>query len=150
LSVVHDGLHPPIMNSRRLTSDSSCIRNKPSLQTHLALEYTQTRDGGADIICLSYSHGIPFKVAIEVKKYSPERSISVELIRGFVGANETIKANKLVYVTTSRYTKDAVKYSTTPFLTNLIELKALPDIQRWANEYKQNRVSGLYLPRGIL
>lgn len=109
-----------------------------------------TRDDGADIVCMSYTHGIPFKLAIEAKRYSPHRPVSVDLVRSFVGANELIRANKLLFVTTSRFTRDARTYATSNFLTNLLELKDLPDIQRWADEYTITRVRGLQLPKGFL
>ena len=100
----------------------------------------QSRDGGVDIVCLSSNLGVPFKIAIEAKRYGPERPISVDLVRGFVGANMTLRANKLVYVTTSRYTRDAIEYAASPTLTNLLELRALPDVLRWAEQFERLRL----------
>lgn len=97
----------------------------------------QTRDGGTDLICLTTKHNIPVKIAVEAKRYHPSRPISVELVRQFVGANAQIRANKLVYVTTSRYTKDAIKYASSPILTHLLELKELPDIIEWTNQFQE-------------
>lgn len=94
----------------------------------------RTRDGGADLLCMTYSHGIPMKLAIEAKRYHPSRPISVDLVRSFVGANQRFRANKLIYVTTSRYTRDALKYATLPSLTELLELKELNDVVSWARE----------------
>ncbi len=100
---------------------------------------TRTRDGGIDLICMKNVHGIPICLAIEAKRYAPSNPISISLVRSFVGANAPVQANKLVYVTTSRYTKNALDYSRTPGLTNLLELKELPDIIRWANDFKRIR-----------
>lgn len=96
----------------------------------------RTRDGGIDLLCMKNCHDIPICVAIEAKHYASSNPISISLVRSFVGANAPVQANKLVYVTTSRYTKDALAYSRTPALTNLLELKELPDIVRWANDFK--------------
>ncbi len=90
-----------------------------------------TRDGGIDIFCFSHKMGIPLKLAVEVKRYA-RKPITVELVRAFVGAGEAVGANKLVYVTTSRYTKDAVEYAKGPMIAHRLELKALSDIVKWA------------------
>lgn len=99
----------------------------------------RTRDGGADILCMSTRHNIPVKLAIEAKRYHPSRPVTVDLVRKFIGANALLRANKLVYVTTSRYTRDAVRYATSPFVIQLLELKEFPDIVRWANEFQEQR-----------
>jgi hypothetical protein len=99
----------------------------------------RTRDGGVDILCMTKQLEIPFKVAIEAKRYHPSKPVTVNLIRSFVGANKLFQANKLVYVTTSRYTRDAIKYSASPFVAELLELKQLPDIVKWANEFRKQR-----------
>jgi hypothetical protein len=96
-----------------------------------------TRDGGADILCLSSRLGVPLKVAIEVKRYAPDRPVSVELVRGFVGANAAIRANKLVYVTSSHYTSDAKNFVLDAGLAHILELRALPDVIRWAQEFER-------------
>jgi hypothetical protein len=97
-----------------------------------------TRDGGVDLICVSTRGGIPIKMAVEAKRYAPTRPVDVTLVRSFVGANAQWNANKLLYVTTSSYTRDAVKY-TSAIQTNLLELAATPEIMRWANEYGAHR-----------
>lgn len=91
----------------------------------------QTRDGGADLLCMSYAGGIPMKIAVEAKRYNASRPVTVELVRSFVGANAQIHANKLVYVTTSRYTRDAIKYAQIPGITSLLELREFRDIVDW-------------------
>lgn len=98
----------------------------------------QTRDGGADLICLLDKKGVLLKVAVEAKRYKPSRPVTVELVRSFVGANEELRANKLVYVTTSRYTRDAMQYAQSPGLTHLLELKKMDDVIRWSQEYTPN------------
>ena len=102
----------------------------------------ETRDGGSDLICMSYKHGISFKLAVEAKRYAPDRPITVELVRSFVGANSAIRANKLIYVTTSRYTRAAQEFAKTPWVNELLELKATPDIIRWSEEVIAGGCSG--------
>jgi len=99
----------------------------------------QTRDGGTDLICLKKDLNIPFKMAIETKKYSPDKPIGVGLVRNFVGSNVITNANKLLFVTTSSYTKDARKYANSNMLTNLLELKEFPDIIKWTNDFKEQK-----------
>jgi hypothetical protein len=95
---------------------------------------SQTRDGGVDLLCLSTNYDIPVRIAIEAKRYAPHRPVSVDLVRSFVGANAQWHANKLIYVTTSRFTRDAVRYASA-VETNLLMLADLPQIVRWANLY---------------
>jgi hypothetical protein len=102
----------------------------------------QTRDGGVDILCMSNESESTIKLALEVKRYREDRPITVELVRSFVGANAVLRSEKLIYVTTSRYTKEAIRYARSPFLANLLELKALPDVIRWCNEYSMEKFDG--------
>jgi hypothetical protein len=95
---------------------------------------SETRDGGADVICMKNDHGVSFKVAVEVKRYDQRRPVGVELIRSFVGANAQFLANKLVYVSTSGYTRDALSFAHTPGIMHLLELKSLPDVVEWASQ----------------
>lgn len=104
-------------------------------------------DGGVDIVCLSSHLEVPFKIAIQVKRYGRDRPVSVDMVRGFVGANAAIHANKLVYVTTSRYTKAAVDYVADPMLTGMLELRGMPDILRWAQQFERHCLSKNCEPR---
>jgi len=104
---------------------------------------SQTKDGGKDILCMKYEHGIPFKLAVEVKRYRPDRRVNVGLVRSFVGANAEFLANKLVYVSTSGYTRTAQLYAKTHGVMHLLELKSLPDIAQWASEAKPAMVAGM-------
>ena len=96
---------------------------------------SQTRDGGADLICVSKKHGIPLKLAVEAKRYAPDKPVTVNLVRQFVGANKEFKANKLIYVCTSSYTKSAIQYANMPSVVDLLELKNFKDILHWANQF---------------
>ena len=100
---------------------------------------SRAKDGGCDVICLSQAHGIPIKIAFEVKRYSENRPVGVELVRSFVGANKLIDANKLVFVTTSRFTRGAREYANSPFVSSLLELREMPDIIEWCKQSSLKR-----------
>ncbi len=93
-----------------------------------------TRDGGADLLCLKSEHGIPFRLAVEAKRYKEDRPIDVSLVRSFVGANEQFKANRLLYVTTSYYTRPAQDYAD-KFASHILTLKDYDQIREWCQEY---------------
>lgn len=99
------------------------------------VELTQTsRDGGADILCLQDHHGIPLRIAVEVKRYKEDRPVTVELVRSFYGANAQHKANKLIFVTTSHYTKPARDYVAN-YASHLMELKKYEHIKEWCSHF---------------
>ena len=106
----------------------------------VALGYTveltkTTRDGGVDLICLRSMHGLPFRLAVEVKRYREDRPITVQMVRSFVGANKQFEADKLVYVTTSSYTAPAMAFADR-FASNLLHLKDYEQIKEWCHEAK--------------
>ncbi len=97
-----------------------------------------TRDGGADLLCLRSLHGVPFRLAVELKRYR-DSPVSVALVRSFVGANKVFQANKLLYVTTSRYTAPAVQYAD-QYVAHLLTLKGYEQIQEWCREVRSSSV----------
>jgi hypothetical protein len=97
-----------------------------------------TRDGGVDLICVRSEHGIPFRLAVEVKRYQEGRPISVQMVRSFVGANEQFEANKLVYVTTSSYTAPAMSFADN-YASQLLLLKDYDQIKEWCDEAQKER-----------
>ena len=99
----------------------------------------KTKDGGADILCMTKPLDIPLKIAVEAKRYKPTNIISVGLVRAFIGAKDSLGANKLVFVTTSRFSKKAIELANSPFHINELELKSLSDIIKWANDYTQRK-----------
>lgn len=107
----------------------------------------QTRDGGADVLCMKSDHGITVRLAIEVKRYGKKSPIGVQLVRQFVGANRSLKANKLVYVTSSRFTDTAISYQQEN--VDILELKSLPEVLQWAEAYKSNVTRSSNNERGL-
>src|SRR5205814_2371791 len=98
------------------------------------VELTKTsRDGGVDLVCLRPLHGVPFRLAVEVKRYREDRPISVQMVRSFVGANKQFEADKLVYVTTSSYTAPALDFAD-KYASQLLHLKDYDQIKEWCHE----------------
>lgn len=97
-----------------------------------------TRDGGADLLCLKNVDGIPFRLAVELKRYSEKNKITAELVRSFVGANQQFQADKMIYVTTSSYTRPAIQYVDN-YAKHLVALKQYDQIQEWCIEASRDK-----------
>lgn len=98
------------------------------------VELTQlTRDGGADLICMRDLHGIPLRMAVEVKRYKDTRPITVSLIRSFIGSNLQHRANKLVYITTSYYTQPARSFAA-EYASHQLSLMQYDHLREWCLE----------------
>jgi restriction system protein len=94
----------------------------------------KTKDGGTDIIALQNMAGLPFKMLIECKRYTANRKIYVEIIRGFSHVVNTNKANKGIIFTTSYFTADAKKEQELS-MPYLLGLRDYHDIIQWVNAY---------------
>lgn len=94
----------------------------------------QTRDNGYDILALKYINGFsPIKYLVECKRYAEDRKIGVEIIRSFKEVLQTENANKGIIVTTSYFTKDAIKkQAETPLL---LDYKNKDEVLEWVNNY---------------
>lgn len=93
----------------------------------------QTRDGGYDIIALSYDNGMPLKYLIECKRYARKNKVGIDVIRSFSDVIRTENANKGIIVTTSSFTTDVRKrHQAAPYI---LELKDRTDIISWVQEY---------------
>ncbi len=67
----------------------------------------KSNDGGYDIVLRKDGRiGI-----VECKCYSQEHSIGRPMIQKLVGANQEIKANEMFFITTSKFSKEAVVYA---------------------------------------
>jgi hypothetical protein len=92
-----------------------------------------SRDWGVDLVCVKSLHGIPFKFAAQLKRYKEGNPITLEMVNSFVGANEMFQADKLVYITTSRYTKPALQFAER-CSRHRLELRDYSHIQEWCIE----------------
>lgn len=69
----------------------------------------KTRDGGKDILVVENNFLGNFLIYVECKKHRPDRPIGVDLIRQFYGVISMDNATAGLLITTSYFTKDAVK-----------------------------------------
>jgi len=100
----------------------------------------QTRDNGYDILALKHIKDFsPVKYLVECKKYSPERKVGVEIIRSFKDVILTEKANKGIIVTTSYFSRDAIKKQTENPL--LLDYKNKDELMEWVNEYYNSKAN---------
>lgn len=92
-----------------------------------------TRDGGRDIIASIKNQVSNFLAYVECKRYSAENKIGVGIIREVLGVHYIRKPSKSIIVTTSFFSKDARKESST--VENQLDLKDFNDIKGWLEKY---------------
>lgn len=78
-----------------------------ALSCGFPLQTKRTRDGGYDIRLSK--DGLSY--LIEVKKQAEHRKVGRPQLQALVGANTTQKADVLVFVTTSYFSRDAKQYA---------------------------------------
>jgi restriction system protein len=94
-----------------------------------------TRDGGFDMRAFHRSAIGTCLTLIECKRYSPERRISVDIVRGLYGVTESEGATSGLVVTTSSFTKDAKSFQAKNKYR--IELADNVSLGAWLREHKQ-------------
>ena len=98
------------------------------------VELTQaTRDGGRDIIASIRNSVTNFLAYVECKRYAPGNKIDVGIIRQVQGVQYTNRPSKSIIVTTSFFTRDAVKEA--KLIENQLDLKDFNDIKNWLEKY---------------
>jgi HJR/Mrr/RecB family endonuclease len=98
------------------------------------VELTQaTRDGGRDIIAHVRNAVCSYLTHIECKRYAADNKIGVGIIREVIGVHHLRKATKSIIVTTSFFSKDAIKEAAT--MENQLDLKDFHDIKSWLSKY---------------
>ncbi|WP_332023252.1 restriction endonuclease, partial [Kaistella sp.] len=93
----------------------------------------QTRDGGSDIIASIRNAVTSFLILVECKKYSPENKVDVGIIREVVGVQTFKNPSKSIIVTTSRFTKDAIKEASQ--MKDKLDLKDYDNLKEWLSKY---------------
>jgi len=68
-----------------------------------------TRDGGCDIYARIHTLPSSFLLYVECKKYKPENKVGIDVVQRVFGAANADKANKSMIVTTSFFTRDAIR-----------------------------------------
>ena len=93
-----------------------------------------TRDGGRDIIAFIRNAVCSYLTYVECKKYSKTNKVGVGIVRQVAGVHKIRQANKSIIVTTSFFSKDAIKEAKE--IKNELELKDYDDIKAWLARYK--------------
>jgi restriction system protein len=70
----------------------------------------QSGDGGIDGVIREDELGLD-AIYLQAKRWDPNRPVGRPDVQGFVGALQGAKASKGVFITTSRFSKDAVEYA---------------------------------------
>jgi len=94
-----------------------------------------TRDGGRDIIAYIRNAVCSVLTYVECKKHAPDRRVGVEVVRSLYGVQTMHKANKSLIVTTSFFTKDAIKEA--QHIGDQMELKDYNALKMWLSRYRQ-------------
>ena len=88
----------------------------------------RTRDGGRDVIATCEVGGVSYSTYFECKQQGARRPVGVEIVRGLYGVMERDRIDKGVIVTTSRFTRDAIKEA--EMLNGRIKLVDFHELQR--------------------
>jgi len=67
----------------------------------------QTRDGGYDILAIRRSLPTDLKLLVEAKRYAPDHSVGVEVVRSLYGVRVLNSASQVVLATSSYVSRDA-------------------------------------------
>lgn len=98
------------------------------------VELTQaTRDGGRDIIAHVRNAVCSYLTHIECKRYAADNKVGVGIIREVIGVHHIRKATKSIIVTTSFFSRDAIKEAES--MENQLDLKDFTDIKTWLQRY---------------
>jgi HJR/Mrr/RecB family endonuclease len=92
-----------------------------------------TRDGGTDIIASIKNALTSVLILVECKRYAPDNKVGVGIIRNVVGVHTLRNPAKSIIVTTSTFTKDALKEAKK--LETKLDLKDYDDLKAWLNKY---------------
>ncbi|WP_338847294.1 restriction endonuclease [Massilia sp. W12] len=98
------------------------------------VELTQaTRDGGRDIIAQVRTAVSSYLTYIECKRYAADNKVGVAIIREVIGVHHIRKPSKSIIVTTSFFSKDAMKEAEK--MESQLDLKDFTDIKSWLQRY---------------
>lgn len=92
-----------------------------------------TRDGGTDIIASIKNALTSILILVECKRYAPDNKVGVGIIRNVAGVHTLRNPAKSIIVTTSTFTKDAIKEAKE--LEKKIDLKDYDNLKDWLNKY---------------
>lgn len=113
------------LSSRKFEELVAELLGRDGFEVHLT---QQSRDGGRDILAHSTTAAGKHLFYVECKKYD-ERPVGVEIVRGLYGTVASDMATGGVIVTTSRFTRDALKYARR--IENRMSLKDRNELVAW-------------------
>jgi HJR/Mrr/RecB family endonuclease len=98
------------------------------------VELTQaTRDGGRDIIAHVRNAVSSYLTYIECKRYAADNKVGVGIVREVIGIHHIRRPTKSIIVTTSFFSKDAVKEAEK--MESQLDLRDFNDIKAWLQRY---------------
>jgi HJR/Mrr/RecB family endonuclease len=97
----------------------------------------RTRDGGRDILLRVVKPSGEWYYLVECKRYCQSRPVNVSLVRALYGVVEAEKATGGIIVTTSSFTKDALKFRES--IKYRMSLKDFADIKRWVQRVRGSK-----------
>src|SRR5262249_50051773 len=93
------------------------------------------KDGGADVLAFADTPIGQHLYLIECKKYARSHPVGVELVRSLYGVVEAQRATAGMLVTTSSFTRGALKLQRT--LEHRISLQPLDELTNWLRRSSQ-------------
>lgn len=93
----------------------------------------QTRDGGKDLLIATPSDLGELIYLVECKKYAESNPVSVNIVRELYGVLEAERATAGLIITTSSFTKDAIKFQNS--IKHRMALKDYEKIVQWIAKY---------------
>lgn len=94
----------------------------------------ETRDGGRDILVSNSNTLGEHFYLVECKRYGPERPIGVSLVRALYGVVEAERASAGLLVTTSYFTKDAIKFRDT--IQHRMSFRDYEKLVKWIRSFR--------------
>ena len=94
----------------------------------------KVNDGGYDLIL----HKDKEKSIVECKCYALRHSVGRPLVQKLVGANQIAQADKIIFITTSFFSKEAIKYANEINVELIDGEKLLNLTQKYFNENSKN------------
>ena len=94
----------------------------------------QTRDGGSDIIAVRCDMGAHIQMLIEAKRYGPDKTIGVGIVRQLYAVRQLRHASKAILATTSHFSPDVFREFASVMPWEL-ELSDYNEILKWLNAY---------------
>jgi hypothetical protein len=91
------------------------------------------KDGGYDIMARVDLPTGPVLTLVECKKWSPDRPVTIEVVRNLYGVLSVENATNAMIATTSRFTRDALNLQDT--LKYKMQLNDFKEISKWLKPY---------------